>query len=139
MMENKEEGFTKASKEEMDKISYTKKLVFVKLKEDFITNRVNGRYFLERYNMMAEQIQSENIKEKIDGCIKTMDYMKAEAVMTKRQAFNAFRNAHFGEVELKKKHGLTDKDITEIEVDLYDGKIIREEYDDEKTREGDKV
>lgn len=126
MMEKKE---TKSEKE-LKEIAYGKKLVLIKSKNDYISNMTNARYFLARYNMMAEQIQTGVIKETVDGCPKPMDYMRAEAVIFKRQAMAAFREAHFGQMDMKKDFELTDEDIQEIEMDLYDGKIIRETYDE---------
>lgn len=127
-MENKKED------KEMKEIAYGKKLMLAKCKNDYITNYINARYFLERYNMMAEQIQTKDIKETVDGCPKPMAYMLAEAAVTKRQAIAAFREAHFGQLDLKKQFKLTDEDIRAIEKDYYDGKIIRESYDEEYKR-----
>ncbi len=118
------------TEKELKEIAYGKRLVLAKSKNDYITNLVNARYFLARYNMIAEQIQTGDIKENVDGCLKTMEYLRAEAVIFKRQALAAFRAAHFGKLDLKKDFGLTDDDILEIAKDLYDGKIIRENYDE---------
>lgn len=125
-METKE----KKSEKEMKEIAYGKKLVLAKSKNDYITNLVNARYFLARYNMIAEQIQLKKIMESIDGVTKTEEYMRAEAAVFKRQAMAAFREAHFGQLDMKRDFGLTNEDIQNIEIDLYDGKIIREAYDE---------
>ena len=121
----------KQTDKELGEMAYNKKLGLIQSKNDYISNLTNARYFLERYNMMAEQIQIGKIIEKIDGCPKTMNYMLAEAAVIKRQALASFRSAHFGQLDMKKLYNLTDKDIKEIESDLYDGKIIRETYDEE--------
>jgi len=118
------------SGKEVKEIAYAKQAMLKKGKNDYITNLVNARYFLARYNMLAEQIQTKDIKESIDGCIKSMDYARAEAAMLKVQAIKAFREAHFGQLDMKKAFNFTDEDIQEIEIDYYDGKIIREAYDE---------
>ena len=132
-MESKKENNTdisKKSEKQMKEIAYGKRLVLAKSKNDYISNLVNARYFLARYNMLAVQIQTGEIKESIDGCIKTMDFMRSEAALFKVRAMVAFREAHFGQLDMKKGFGLLDKDIQAIEKDYYDGKIIRESYDE---------
>ena len=111
-------------------IAYGKQLVLAKSKNDYINNLVNARYFLARYNMLAEQIQTGGIIEKIDGCVKSIEFMRSEAALFKVRAMSAFREAHFGQLDMKKGFALTDEDIQAIEVDYYDGKIIRETYDE---------
>jgi len=121
----------KKSNKELKEIAYGKRMVLIKSKNDYFTNLTNARFFLARYNMMIEQIAAEDIKETVDGCPKTPEYLMAEAIIFKRQALAAFREAHFGVADLKNDFGLTDEDIQGIESDYYDGKIIRETYDEE--------
>ena len=133
MMEENKDNATQVqerSEKELKEIAYGKKMVLIKSRNDYVTNLTNARYFLARYNMMAEQIQNKDIKESVDGCPKTAEFMMAEAIIFKRQALAAFREAHFGQADLKKDFGLTDQDIQDIESDYYDGKIIRETYDE---------
>lgn len=115
-------------------IAFGKKLVFINTKNDYVSNLINGRYMLSRYNMMIEQIQSGNIIETIDGCPKPKDFMFAEAVLMKSRALKAFSAVYFGKKDLMNDHGLTEEDIKAIEEDLYDGKIIREDYEDERKK-----
>ena len=122
------------SEKQLKNIAYAKQIALAKDKNDYISNITNGRYFLARYNMMIEQLQNDEIKELVDGVLKTKEYMFAEAVVLKRQALAAFRSAHFGKTDLMKVYGLTEEDIKEIEDDHYDGKIIREDYDEEYKR-----
>lgn len=100
-------------------------------KNDYIKNIINGRYFLSRVNMIADQMNSGDIKEKIDGCQKSMDLMKTEYALMKLQAITSMRNAHFAKKDLFEGFKFTEKDIEELEKDYYDGKIVRESYDDE--------
>ena len=100
-------------------------------KNDYIKNIINGRYFLSRSNMMADQMNSGEIKEEIDGCVKTIDLMKSEYALMKYQAISSMRNAHFAKKDLFDDFKLTEKDIGDIEKDYYDGKVVRESYDDE--------
>ena len=80
--------------------------------------------------MIAEQIHSGEIIEKIDGCPKTEEFMRAEYAHQKMQAIMEMRNSHFAKKELKDDFKLNDEDIYAIEEDYYNGKIVREEYDE---------
>jgi len=110
--------------------SHAIRVQIVKIRNDYVTNLVNGRYFLERCNMIAEQLISGKILESIDGCPKPFAFMRAEYAHQKIQALKSMRNAHFAKVDLIEKFEHTKEDITALEKDYYDGKIIREEYDD---------
>lgn len=121
----------KKESKSMEGLAYGIKLSLAKSKNDYIKNLINGRYFLARLNMIAEQLNSGNIKESIDGCLKSADLMRQEYGLMKMQAINSMREAHFAKVELMSKtYKLTGKDIEAIESDYYDGKVIREEYDE---------
>lgn len=110
--------------------SYANKVEEIRLREMYINELINGRYFLERCNMIAQQMVPEwDIIEKLDGAFKTKGYVRAEYAHQKKQAIKSMRNAHFSKKELIEVHQLTKKDIQDIEVDYYDGKIIREDYD----------
>jgi hypothetical protein len=112
-------------------ISYAHKTEKIKLKNDYITNTINGRYFLARCNMIAEQIQTNNIKENIDGCPKSKDYMLAEHAFIKKTALSCYRDAHFAKQNLVDSHNFKEGDFEAMLIDVYDGKVIREDYDDE--------
>jgi len=114
----------------MEGLKHGMKMSLVKVKNDYIRATVNGRYFLARTNMIAEQVLTGKIIEKIDGCPKTEEFMRAEYAHQKLAAMGEMRNAHFAKKELKEDFKLNDDDIYAIEEDLYNGKIIREEYDE---------
>lgn len=114
----------------MEGLKHGMKMSLAKVKNDYIRSTINGRYFLARTNMIAEQIHSGEIKEKIDGCPKTEEFMRAEYAHQKMQAIIEMRNAHFSKKELKDDFKLNDDDIHDIEEDYYNGKIIREVYDE---------
>lgn len=118
---------TKAKKKESPHLIQMR---LARTKKDYITNLINGRYFLARCNMIAVQIQSKNIKESIDGCLKSEEFMRAEYAHQKLQAISSMRGAHFSKQELLKDFKLKKKDIFAIEEDYYDGKVIREDYDE---------
>ena len=107
-------------------------------KNDYIRNLINGRYYLARCNMIAVQIQSKKIIENIDGCLKSEEFLRAEYALQKMQAIMSMRNVHFAKQELIKDFKLTKEDLLVIEKDYYDGKIIREEYD-ESYKKGNKA
>ena len=102
----------------------------VKIRNDYITNLVNGRFFLERCNMIATQLQTNDIKESIDGCPKPASYMRSEYAFQKLQAIKSMRNAHFAKEDLMKLFNHTIEEMEDLEKDYYDGKIIREDYDE---------
>ncbi len=56
--------------------------------------------------------------------------MKTEYALQKMQAIVSMRQSHFAKQELVAEFKLTEKDLYAIEEDYYDGKIIREEYDE---------
>lgn len=122
---------TKEKKQEksMEGLKHGMKMSLAKAKNDYIRHTINGRYFLARTNMIAEQIISKDIKEKIDGCPKTEEYMRAEYGLQKMQAIMEMRNSHFAKKELSEDFKMNDDDIYAIEEDYYNGKIVREEYD----------
>ena len=117
-------------KKDMNGLRYGMKMSLIKVKNEYITATINGRYYLARTNMIAEQLHSGKILENIDGCPKPEEYMRAEYALQKMAAISQMRNAHFAKKELKEEFKLNDDDIYAIEEDYYNGKIIREEYDE---------
>jgi len=125
------------TKEEMKEMAFGMQMRIANKKNDYIRNIINGRYFLARSNMIAVQIQNDDIMEEIDGCKKTMDLLRTEYALQKMQAIMSMRNAHFAKKDLFEE-GFTQENIDSIEEDYYDGKVIREEYD-EGYKKGDKA
>lgn len=123
---------------EKREVAFGIRLRLASKQNDYIKNIINGRYFLARSNMIAVQIQSKKIEEKIDGCLKTEEFMRAEYALLKMQAITSMRNAHFAKKDLFKDFKLTEEDIYALEKDYYDGKVIREEYD-ETYKKGNKA
>lgn len=123
---------------EKKEIAWGIQLRLANKKNDYVRNIINGRYYLARCNMIAVQIQGKNIKEDIDGCLKSEEFLRAEYALQKMQAIMSMRNAHFAKEELFKDFNLIEEDILAIEEDYYNGKIIREEYD-ESYKKGNKA
>ena len=138
--ETRDEKARRILREKVDKreINYGMQVRLASKKNDYMRNIINGRYFLARCNMIAEQIQNKDIKENIDGCLKTEEYMRTEYALQKMQAIMSMRNAHFAKKDLFGDFKFTEKDILALEEDYYDGKIIREEYD-ESYKKGNKA
>ena len=138
--ETRDEAARRKLKEKVDKkeVAYGVQLATANKKSDYIRNIINGRYFLSRCNMLAVQIQTKEIKEFIDGCLKSEEYMRAEYALQKMQAIMSMRNAHFAKETLLKDFKLTNNDIQLLEEDYYDGKIVREAYD-ESYKKGNKA
>ena len=130
----------KKKKTETDKkeIAFGMQLRLANKKNDYIRNIINGRYYLARCNMIAVQIQSKDIKEDIDGCLKPEEFLRAEYALQKMQAIMSMRNAHFAKQELFKDFKLKEEDILVFEEDYYNGKIVREAYD-ESYKKGNKA
>jgi len=125
-------------KTEKKEIAFGMQLRLANKKNDYIRNIINGRYYLARCNMIAVQIQNKKIKENIDGCLKSEEFMRAEYALQKMQAIMSMRNAHFAKQELFRDFKLKEEDILMIEADYYDGKIVREAYD-ESYKQGNKA
>ncbi len=122
----------------MREIAFGEQMRLANKKSDYIRNIINGRYFLARCNMIAVQIQSKKIREDIDGCLKSEEFLRAEYALQKMQAIMSMRNAHFAKQDLFSDFKLNEDDISALEEDYYDGKIIREDYD-ESYRKGNKA
>ncbi len=120
----------KKKSKSLEGVKFGMKMSLAKAKNDYIRHTVNGRYFLARTNMIAEQIIKKDIKENIDGCPKSEEFMRAEYAHQKIQAIVEMRNSHFAKKELKSDFKLNDEDIYALEEDYYNGKIIRESYDE---------
>ena len=123
---------------EKKEIAFGIQLRLAKSKNEYITNTINGRYHLARCNMIAVQIQTKKIQENIDGCLKSEEFLRSEYALSKMRAIMSMRSAHFAKKELFEDFKLNDKDILALEEDYYDGKIIREEYD-ESYKKGSKA
>ncbi len=123
---------------EIKEIAFGMQVRLANLKNNYIRNIVNARYHLARCNMIAVQIQNKKIKENIDGCLKSEEFIRAEYAHQKIQAIMDMRNAHFAKQEMFKDFKLKEEDIQALEKDYYDGKIIREEYD-ESYKKGNKA
>lgn len=126
------------TEKEKKEIAFGIKLRLASKKNDYIKNTINGRYYLARCNLLASQIQSKKIVEKIDGCLKSEEFMRAEYALMKMQAIISLRNAHFAKQDLFNDFKLTEEDILDLESDYYDGKIVREDYD-ESYKKGNKA
>ena len=123
---------------EKKEIAFGIRMRLANKKNDYIKNIINGRYYFARCNMIAVQIQTGKIQENIDGCPKSEEFLRTEYAVQKMQAIMSMRNAHFAKRDLFKDFKLKEEDILAIEEDYYDGKIIREEYD-ESYKKGNKA
>ena len=121
------------AEKEIKEIAFGMQMEINKHRNDYINAVINGRYFLARCNMIAVQINNDDIKENIDGCPKSLEFMRQEYALQKKQAIMSMRNAHFAKEDLL-KNKFTEEDIHAIEEDYYDGKVIREEYDESYKR-----
>lgn len=121
---------SRATETQKKEIAFGVQRRLINKKQEYIRNKLNGNYFLARSNMIADQLNSGKIKEKIDGMIKTVEYIRAELGLMRMQAFTSMRNAFFAKNDLLGEFKLTEKDIDDLEQDYYSGKIIRDDYDD---------
>jgi hypothetical protein len=116
---------------EKAEVAYGIQLRAANTKNDYITNLINGRYYLARCNTITEQLRDKKIEEKLDGRVKTEEYLRAEYALQKMLGIKSMRNAYFAKQELLGEFKLTEKQIAAIEKDYYDGRIIREVYDEQ--------
>ena len=105
-------------------------VVIAMRKNEFITNHINGQYYIARINMIAKQLHKKTILEEIDGALKTEEYMQAEYALIKLQAIKSMRNAHFAKEDLMKKYKFTEKDIDALKEDYINGKVVRDSYEE---------
>lgn len=126
----KKENQEEIAKRKFQEQSFNHDVEMARLKNDYVKNKNNGNYFLARCNMITNQLNENNIQEKIDGCTKTKEYFIAERALIKMQAIMSMRNAHFMKLDLIKK-GMTSEEIIELEKDYSEGDILREVYDEQ--------
>lgn len=124
------------TEKEKQEIAFGVQIACSNKKSDYIRNIINGRYYLARCNMIAKQLHETGIIEKIDDCPKSQEYMLAEYALMKMQAIMSMRNAHFAKQDLIKDFKLTEEDVSDLEEDYYNGKIVREDYGTEYKRKG---
>jgi len=118
---------------------YGKSLEVARMKMMFVKEHFNANYYTARCNMMAKQIDSGDIVERIDECKKTKDLMVYEYALMKMQAINAKRNAFFQKEDLIKKHGVSEQDLLDLIEDYVSGPINRDSYDEEFKRDKEKA
>jgi len=131
---NRNEVAVEKMKKELEGNQYHKRMKLIQTENEYISNLMTGRFHVARCNMIAEQINSGNIKENVDGCPKSEEYMRCEYALSKKSAIKSFRDAHFAKKELMEEFGVTEKEISEVEADYYEGKIIRDDYDEKYKR-----
>lgn len=124
----KENSREKQIRETKEK-AYGRELEKIRLEQEYIKNKMNGNYYLARYNMIAEQLHKNEIKELIDGCVKTEDLMFGEMFLMKMNAMNHMRTAHFTKQELLTTFSVKEEEIKSLEDDYYKGNVIRKDYD----------
>ena len=134
----KKESRDEKARRELREKSYGKRVALAQKKNEYIRNILGARYRNARCNMIVDQLNNNNILEKIDGCIKTKELLMADLAMEKLTGITHARNAHFASKDLMKEFGLSEEEIIGIEKDIYEGKIIRKDYD-EDYRKGNKA
>ena len=105
--------------QKVKEVAFGKQIAVTNKKNDYIKNLINGRYYLARCNMLAVQIQKGEIKESIDGCLKSEEYMRSEYALMKMQAITSMRSSHFAKKYLIEDFKLTFEEVEAIEY-LYD-------------------
>ncbi len=123
---------------EKKEVAFGMQVRLANLKNSYMRNIVNGRYHMARCNMLAVQIKTGKIKESIDGCPKSEEFLRAEYAHQKIQAIMDMRNVHFTKQEMFTDFKLTEEDMERLEEDYYNGMIIRESYD-ESYKKGNKA
>lgn len=118
--------------------NYNKQIQIARLENDFIRNYLNGQLYLERCNVIVDQLNSGEIIERLDDKIKTKNYFIAELGLMRMQAKMSLRSAHFMKKDLLEKFNLTEENIQKLINDYYTGDIMKQDYD-EKYRKHNKA
>lgn len=117
--------------------SYRDRLDRIRLADSYVSSQANAMYFLERCNMLADEIAfaekegMERIGENVDGQPKTIAFARAEYMLMKNRAIRAARDAYFHKTDLMKKHNFSEEDIKRVEDEYFEKPILRKEYDEE--------
>lgn len=117
-----------AKNKELLELSKSRKKQVIQEKNVLIDNWVNAKYFLARYNMLADQLNGKII-ETCDGATKTKEFLMSEMMLMKVRAIKSHRNAFFNAKELR-NYGLTTEDIEIVKKEYFEKPIVREEYDE---------
>jgi len=97
--------------------------------ENFVVNKLNGNFFLARYNQVLSQLTSGIILESIDGNIKSKDYILYECLLAKHRATKCFAHMWVANKELLLK-GLTQQQIYAYYNKYVGESILRDDYSD---------
>jgi len=122
-------------KKSFEGLSYTEKMELIRLKNSFVINSCKGNFFAARVNMIVEQLNHHKICEKVDGIVKSKDYIYWEMMISKQSAISCLRQAYFDRQEMEKK-GMTNEEITKLMGDLSDSPMFRKKYDEGYKRNG---
>jgi hypothetical protein len=96
-------------------------------KENYLQSIINGRYYFARSNMIANQlIPKINIVEKIDGALKSVDFVIGEYALIKKKAIHFMREANGIKNTLIKEYGLEEKELDDFVENHYKARIITE-------------
>lgn len=120
-----------------ERVSKQKQKITIVQKNDFIKNLFNGRYYLARLNMIADQLNGE-IVENIDGCLKSKELMHAEYALMRMRALEGIRNSNEAKRNLQNS-GLTNKDVDNVVLSYYEDKIIEEKISEPEIKKTEAV
>lgn len=104
-----------------------KEYEIIRLKHAYVAAIFQADFFFARAEMLAEQITSKNIKESVDGCLKTEQYMLSEFYNMKYKAKQKFREAYWAKKELIDTYKLSDEDIEKYLKDYINGPMKEKE------------
>ena len=110
--EQQEAAMKKAAEEKALQEGFYKKKRKLSLLENYFHHTRHVNYFLQRANMIAEQLNTDNIQESVDGMKKTKEYLLAEYQLFKSRASDANRRRYFVTQELLQM-GMTTEQIDE--------------------------
>jgi hypothetical protein len=117
----------------------------VRTEQELIQNHMQGQYFLQRYNMIVDQINEElqlrdgdleqegdelrGIRESVDGAKKTLPFIDSEAFMMKKRAKDCFRNRYFAAKKLKDDFGYSEEEVEAVVNEYRDEPIVKDKYE----------
>lgn len=101
----------------------------IRLINSWVKNFVNMNFFRARSNMIVDQLNKGVILEKVDGALKSKEYITAEMLITKNSEISCNRQLKHDRNELEKNYNFKEEDFQSIVEKLYTGTLPQEDAD----------
>lgn len=108
----------------------------VRLQEGYLTNKFNAEYTIAKINVIAEQLEKDKITQTFDGVPKTKEMLVVEYKSLKKAALSMAREVFFTKKRLIEEYDYTEEKLNEIERDIVENPVFRDEYSEKDRRIG---